>query len=66
MVCNNKVYAGHNKLDLTKDTVYTHPTTKVCTGGDCGTVNGYTITAQTTDPGAGSALTTGKIVLVYE
>lgn len=30
MVCNNKVYAGRNKLDLTKDTVYVHPSTKQC------------------------------------
>ena len=28
-------------------------------------VNGFTIRAQTTDPGAGSALTTGTILLVY-
>ena len=60
------MYAGKNKLDLTKDTVYTHPNAKQCTGGNCDTVNGYTITAQTNDPGAGSALTSGKIVLVYE
>lgn len=30
IVCNNKVYAGSNKLDLTKDTIYTHPATKQC------------------------------------
>lgn len=30
MICNNKVYAGKNLLDLTKDTVYIHPTTKQC------------------------------------
>ena len=30
MICNNKVYAGKNKLDLTKDTVYKHPSTKQC------------------------------------
>ena len=59
---------GANKIDLAKDTntVYTHPSTKQCTGGNCATVNGYTIIAQTNDPGAGSALTSGKIVLVYE
>lgn len=45
---------------------YTHPVEKQCTGGNCATVNGYTIIAQTNDPGVGSALTTGKIVLVYE
>lgn len=28
-------------------------------------VNGFTIQAQTTDPGAGSSLTTGAILLVY-
>lgn len=28
-------------------------------------LNGFTITAQTTDPGAGSALSTGTILLVY-
>ena len=66
LVCNSKVYAGKNKLDLTKDTIYTHPSTKQCTGGNCATVNGYTITAQTTDPGVGSSLASGRIVLVYE
>ena len=30
IVCNNKVYAGRNKIDLTKDTVYVHPSTKQC------------------------------------
>ncbi len=30
IVCNNKVYAGKNKLELTKDTVYTHPAEKQC------------------------------------
>ena len=30
LVCNNKVYAGANKLDLTKDTVYVHPASKQC------------------------------------
>lgn len=30
LVCNNKVYAGRNKIDLTKDTVYVHPSTKQC------------------------------------
>ena len=30
LVCNNKVYAGRNKIDLTKDTVYVHPNTKQC------------------------------------
>lgn len=29
-------------------------------------LNGFTITAQTTDPGAGSALSTGTILLVYK
>ena len=29
-------------------------------------VNGFTVKAQTTDPGAGSALTTGTILLVYK
>ena len=53
-------------LDTNTNTVYKHPSTKQCTGGDCATVNGYAITAQTNDPGAGSALTSGKIVLVYE
>ena len=30
LVTPNKVYAGINKIDLTKDTVYKHPTTKQC------------------------------------
>ena len=30
VVCNNKVYAGRNKIDLTKDTVYVHPSSKQC------------------------------------
>ena len=30
-----------------------------------GNVNGYTFAAQTTDPGAGSALDNGKVLLVY-
>ena len=30
LVCNNKVCAGRNKIDLTKDTIYTHPSTKQC------------------------------------
>ena len=30
VVCNNKVYAGRNKLDLTKDTIYTHPSSIQC------------------------------------
>ena len=36
------MYAGVNKIDLTKDTVYTHPKAKQCTGGDCNTISGYT------------------------
>ena len=32
---------------------------------DVTSVNGFTIRAQTTDPGVGSALTTGTILLVY-
>ena len=59
---------GSGVRDLTQDTntVYTHPSTKQCAGGNCATVNGYTITAQTTDPGVGSSLASGRIVLVYE
>ena len=34
-------------------------------GGTALSVNGFTIRAQTTDPGVGSALTTGTILLVY-
>ena len=30
IVCNNKVYAGRNRIDLTKDTVYVHPSSKQC------------------------------------
>lgn len=30
LVTPNKVYAGSNRIDLTKDTVYTHPAEKVC------------------------------------
>lgn len=30
MVTPNKVYAGSNRIDLTKDTVYIHPVNKVC------------------------------------
>ena len=30
LVCNNKVYAGRNKIDLTKDTIYVHPNSKQC------------------------------------
>ena len=30
IVCNNKVYAGKNRLDLTKDTVYNHPSSIQC------------------------------------
>ena len=66
----NHVYVkyGSGVRDLTQDTntVYTQPSTKQCTGGNCDTVNGYSITAQTTDPGAGSSLASGRIVLVYE
>lgn len=36
------MYAGSNKIDLAKDTVYTHPSTKVCSGGDASTLNGKT------------------------
>ena len=46
-VANNKVYCklGNGTVrDLTLDTntVYTHPTTKQCSGGDAGTLNGKT------------------------
>ena len=34
-------------------------------GGTANSVNGLTFTAQTTDPGAGSALTTNKVLIVY-
>lgn len=44
---------------------YVHPTAKVCSGGDCSRLNGMYIVAQKTDPGVGSSLETGKIVLVY-
>ena len=71
VITPNHVYTklGNGTIrDLTLDTntVYTHPSTKQCTGGNCDTVNGYSITAQTTDPGAGSSLASGRIVLVYE
>lgn len=44
VVTPNHAYIGPNKIDLAKDTntVYTHPTDKVCTGGDCTTLSGYT------------------------
>lgn len=44
MITPNHVYAGSNKIDLTQDTntVYTHPSSKVCAGGDAGTLNGKT------------------------
>lgn len=35
-------------------------------GGTANSVNGFTFAAQTTDPGEGSALETGKILFVYE
>ena len=44
---------------------YVHPAAKVCSGGDCSRLNGMYIVAQKTDPGVGSSLETGKIVLVY-
>ena len=34
-------------------------------GGTANSVNGLTFAAQTTDPGAGSALTTNKVLIVY-
>ena len=34
-------------------------------GGTANSVNGLTFSAQTTDPGAGSALTTNKVLIVY-
>ena len=34
-------------------------------GGTANSVNGFTFAAQTTDPGAGSSLTTNKILIVY-
>lgn len=34
-------------------------------GGTASSVNGFTISAQTTDPGAGTTLATGSILLVY-
>ena len=34
-------------------------------GGTANSVNGMTFAAQTTDPGAGSALTTNKVLIVY-
>ena len=35
-------------------------------GGTANSVNGLTFAAQTTDPGAGSALTTNKVLIVYQ
>lgn len=35
-------------------------------GGTANSVNGFTIVAQTSDPGAGSSLATNKILLVYK
>ena len=34
-------------------------------GGTANSVNGLTFAAQTTDPGAGSTLTTNKVLIVY-
>ena len=34
-------------------------------GGTANSVNGLTFAAQTTDPGAGSALATNKVLIVY-
>ena len=34
-------------------------------GGTANSVNGLTFAAQTTDPGAGSALTTNQVLIVY-
>ena len=44
MITPNHVYAGSNKMDLTKDTIYNHPTSKQCSGGDCATLSGHSYT----------------------
>lgn len=53
-ICNSTV-ANTNRIDLPSKTGTMALTSDI-----------PTITAQTTDPGAGSALTTGNLILVYE
>ena len=58
-------YDGKNFYTVASDAPYrSYTSEKIYVGGAAG-ANG-SVTAQTTDPGAGSSLTTGNIVLVYE